>query len=122
VSERSTSIRFPYVKARVRFAGSRAQVELVTEALLDTGFDGDIIIPAHFADELGPPDAVLDWQMADGSIVRGGLYSADVQLDGLSIPQPAVATAMGDEFLFGRGLIENYRIVLDHGREVVVEP
>jgi hypothetical protein len=29
---------------------------------------------------------------------------------------------MGDEFLFGRGLIENYRIVLDHGREVVVEP
>jgi hypothetical protein len=28
---------------------------------------------------------------------------------------------MGGEFLVGRVFLENYRVILDHGREVVVE-
>ncbi len=37
-------------------------------------------------------------------------------------PLPAVVTVPGDELLVGVGLARHFRIVLDHGRQVIVEP
>jgi hypothetical protein len=35
---------------------------------------------------------------------------------------PGAITAIGSESLVGRGVIDRFRVILDHGRNIIVEP
>jgi predicted aspartyl protease len=61
---------FPYILLTVAIRNREERVE----ALLDTGFDGDIVIPPHLLTNGTPPESYLRWTLADGSTVMAPAY------------------------------------------------
>jgi len=61
------------------------------------------------------------WELGDGSLTQGQDYVGNVKIIGLSDNIEARITAIGNEFIIGRALIDQYRVILDHGRRVEVE-
>src|SRR5438105_8462844 len=112
-----TSHRFPYLPIRISVRDHTADLE----ALLYTGFDGHVVIPARMITDVDPPDGHVRWTLADGSPVVAPYFVGTVQVGGLG-PFPAVITALGDEPLVGREVATHFTITLDHGRRVIVEP
>ena len=45
-------------------------------AFVDTGFDGFLILPDRYLPQLGPPDFVGRWTLADGSTVEAAEFRA----------------------------------------------
>ena len=116
------SHRFPYVRIHLRILGQQSEVELDQDALLDTGFDGQVILPMAMLDRLGVPESTHHWTLADGSPALSYTYAGLVQLAGLSQETRVSVDVIGSEVMIGRRLIEPFRVTLDHGREVIVEP
>ena len=108
---------YPYLK--VYLALRSYQTEVL--AYIDTGFDGYLIMPVGLTQELGKPDYISRWELGDGSLTEGQDYVGSVRIIGLSDNIEARITAIGNEFIIGRALIDQYRVVLDHGRRVDVE-
>lgn len=114
---RLTSSRFPYLPVHLEVR--RGVHDL--EALLDTGFDGDIALPTDLIMNGDPPDGHQRWRLADGSTALAPFYLGIVKLATTELSDIHV-TAMGDEPIVGRGIISQFTLILDHGRRVVVEP
>lgn len=112
-----TSRRFPYLPVRVEVHG------FVYEgyALLDTGFDGDVILPERCVSDIGAAGWHRHYILADGSEVRAPIYDGSLAFNGLG-PFPSVIAVIGDEALIGVHAIRRFRVILDHGQRVVVEP
>ena len=110
------SRRFPYLPLSIHIRGRRITVE----ALIDTGFDGDVVVPRDLlADDL-LPDSDTRWWLPDGSAISAPSYDGVAQigqLDGVDV----TVVSLGDEALVGRGVIDRYRLILDHGVRVIVE-
>ena len=113
---RLESTRFPYLPVHLSVGSRSVQVE----ALLDTGFDGHIALPAHLLADNEQPDLYVTWTMADGSEVLAPTFIGTAQL-GEFDPVSALVTTMGDEPLVGRGVTDRFAITLDHGQKIVVE-
>jgi hypothetical protein len=64
--------RFPHVPIRFELG----DVAFDAEALVDTGFDGHVVLPIEFfgGDELPRPHGYTPWQLADGSIVSVQIF------------------------------------------------
>lgn len=118
----ASSNRYPYLLVHVQI-GSPRHVEQVLEleALVDTGFDGGLTIPPSLIDASITPDTHLPWQLADGSQVLTPAYLASVQIGPLP-PVTTIVIALGDEPLLGRNVTDNFRLVFDHGSQIIVEP
>lgn len=115
-TERLTSYRFPYIPLRLELG----QTSYDVEALVDTGFDGDVAVP--FPLLVGRiPDSELHCQLADGSEVTAPVYLGRVALGDLATLQ-ALVLGLGTEALLGRGVTDRFRLVLDHGERVILEP
>jgi predicted aspartyl protease len=114
---RLVSRRFPYVPLQVLVGHQELQIE----ALLDTGFDGDLVLPASLLPDTLVPDGFVSWRLADGSDVYAPYHVGEARLDQLAT-LPAVITVLGDEPLVGRGVADHFSITLDHGAQLVVEP
>ena len=115
--QRVISTHFPYVPLHVAVRNRAENVE----ALLDTGFDGDIVVPEAFATGLGLPDSRSRWQLADGSLVRAPIYLGSVRI-GRTELSPVLVIALGDELLVSRNLIAHFTVILDHGHQLTFEP
>jgi predicted aspartyl protease len=115
--ERVVSSRFPYLPLQVRVGGSGRSVE----TLLDTGFDGDLAVPPGFFGEDEIPRHSVPCTLADGTEVLAPAHRGEVRL-GSTIISPAVILTLGVEVLVGRGISDRFTIILDHGRQVIVEP
>ena len=94
---RPVSPRFPNILAHVQIRQWDAEVE----ALLDTGFNGDVAIPADVLPDVGPPDGHSRWTLADGSPVFAPYFVGTVHLIGLG-PFTAVFIVLGDELSLER--------------------
>lgn len=113
-----TSSDYPYLPVRVTIRG-RSSEDL---ALIDTGFTGYLAIPATFFNgNLGLPDTRFEWELADGSTIDTPIYFGLVEIVGLPAVRAAVAV-LGDEYIVGRNVLDYYKLTLDHGQRVVVEP
>lgn len=112
-----SSPRFPYLAVRIEVG----QRDATVEALLDTGFDGDVAVPPGLVTNGHPPDGHSRWTLADGSSVLVPYYVGTVELAGLG-PFPAVVIVLGDEPLVGAGVARHVTIILDHGQRVIVQP
>jgi predicted aspartyl protease len=116
VSRRVVSSRFPYLPITLRVR----QHVITLDALIDTGFDGHLVVPADTL--VGEPaDAYLPYRLADGSSVVCDALSGTVELGGL-VQFPAIVAALGGECLIGRGITDQLRLILDHGTQVIAEP
>lgn len=117
VSQRVTSSRFPYLPIHLWVRQRSDQVE----ALLDTGFDGDVALPPEAITDGDRPDGYLPWTLADGSEVLAPAYRSSAQV-GTMPSFSAVIIALGEEPLVGRGVSDRFSIILDHGQRLIVEP
>ena len=111
------SDRFPYLPLTLTVRGA----VFTCTALLDTGFDGAIIVPEGFFPPSLRPSRDLLWTLADGSPILAPSWWGTAQLGTL----PAIGAtivALGNEFLIGRRVSDRYRIVLDRGQHLTVEP
>lgn len=109
--------RFPYIPIGVHVRHETADYE----ALLDTGFDGAVIVPQDFAIGLGQPDQLQRLELADGSPVLGFVYRGRISMGPLGA-LPVDVIALGNECLIGRQVSDRFTVILDHGRQIIVEP
>lgn len=111
------SERFPYLPIRLLVAGRSIE----TDALLDTGFDGAVVIPDDFLGADASPDVYAPWMLADGSAVLAPVYIGMLRIGDFE-PVRVLTTALGREMLLGRAVSDRFRITLEHGRRLIVEP
>ena len=111
------SSRFPYLTLQVTV--DERLIEIM--GLIDTGFDGDLVLPPAEIDSRRMPDEYRIWALADGSETVTPIYYGNVRLATMPRLQVDIA-ALGDEAIIGRGITDHYRLILDHGRQVIVEP
>jgi len=116
MSQQVISSRYPYLPIRLTIRG---QIQAV-EALLDTGFDDDVIVPDSLLISLGWPDGYLRWTLADDSQVNSPSYFGTVDV-GTFGPYHVAISILGGEPIVGRGLADRFAITLDHGQRVIVE-
>jgi clan AA aspartic protease len=109
----------PYPSLRIRFVAQRVEGE--TFALVDTGFDGHLVIPAAATEALPQPLYRRRVRTASGEIVRVPVYIGTVELVDRPGPVEALIIGLGDEYLIGLATLNHFRVTFDHGQRVVVE-
>lgn len=114
---RLISERFPYVAITLTVRDLRVEVD----ALLDTGFDGEIIVSADLIPPSMRPHRYLRWTLVDGSRVRALAYAGTIQIGELGTLGVSIS-AVGDEVLIGRRVIEKFRRILEYGERLILEP
>ncbi|OGH17985.1 MAG: hypothetical protein A2868_03560 [Candidatus Levybacteria bacterium RIFCSPHIGHO2_01_FULL_40_15b] len=98
------------------------------EALFDSGFSGDVSVPAELVGngKAPPPEGHVPITIADGSVVWVPSYEGHVTFKEFAgrIPQPIGVSVfvMGNEVLVGRNLMNHFKVTLDHGRTLTIEP
>src|SRR5437764_6408030 len=114
-----TSAHFPYIPVTVVL---NKRTETV-EALLDTGFDGDLIIPEGLMTNGKPPDSYLRFTLADqATSVMAPAYLGLVRVaDFESNEYATYISVLGTEAIIGRNLLRHFQITLDHGRKVSIQ-
>ena len=112
-----TSRRSPYLTLSVHVNGQVRRFE----ALLDTGFDGEIVVPEDSPLVAGRPDKYASTMLADGSLSLHAAFRGHVDLPPLGSYQVQVI-ALGDECLIGRGVSDRFRVTFDHGQTLTIEP
>jgi predicted aspartyl protease len=94
--------------------------------LIDTGFSGDIVVPATGELKQYPPDAYATWTMADGSEVLAAVFMGSIRFPDLNEDVAEVVgilvTVLGDQALIGQSILRRFTLTLDHGKQVILEP
>jgi len=117
VNERLESNQFPYLPIRIEVRGRIHELQ----ALVDTGFNGDVTVPPSVIGTAESPDWQLHGILADGSRLALPAYHAEVRL-GLHGPFQVSLVALGDEPTVGPRVTDRFLLILDHGRRVILEP
>ena len=108
---------YPFVSIRVDIRGHNYQ----GLALLDTGFTGELIVPQGTpSEETGLPEEHTDWELADGRVVDAPVYLGSLEIVGLSLIPSIAVIALGTEYVLGRGVLDRFEVVFDHGERVIV--
>jgi hypothetical protein len=68
------------------------------------------------------PDGHFKLIVADGSSVEAPFCLGDIQLIGFPPITDVEIVCLGDEYIIGRGILDRFEIVLDHGRRVILRP
>lgn len=110
------SSRFPYLSLTLTLHGRTETVE----ALIDTGFEGDVVLPADFVGAGHAPESTFWWILADGSRVQAPGYFGAARV-GHAAEFVVAVSLLGREPIVGRGVIDRFTIILDHGQRVIIE-
>jgi predicted aspartyl protease len=101
-------------------------MSLNIQDLIDTGFSGDIAIPATEELRGYEADAYATWAMADGSEVMAPVFLGTIRFPDLDnetgVMVGVTLTVLGDQPFIGQSILRNFTITLDHGRKVILEP
>lgn len=111
------SERFPYLTIALTVQDRNSSLE----ALIDTGYDGDMVVPEGLIDHSVLVDGSIVLILADGSERETPAYLAEATIGPIRMSN-VVLTVLGTAALVGRGLIQRFRVTLDHGERVIVEP
>jgi len=95
------------------------QVHQEVLAFVDTGFDGFLILPETYLPQLGTPDFVGRWSLADGSVVEAAEFRGTVAITGLQAVIQARITCLSTEIILGRAVVDRFAITFDHGRRII---
>lgn len=111
------SYRYPYLPIQFQVGAYQADAE----ALIDTGFDGCLVVPEVFAMLMGQPSDIAVWELGDGSTIIADQYRGPIHVGPhLSFPVADI-TCTGNEFLVGRELLDRLRLILDRGQQLIVD-
>lgn len=107
---------------KITVVGKHGQQEV--EALIDTGFTGELQLPLHVAVPLGLSLAgAATYQLADGSLCKQMLFSASV-VWGTTTRLITVNVVDTDTALIGGGLLHGYFLGVDFEKKslIIKEP
>jgi clan AA aspartic protease len=126
MSKKLTNSKYPFLPLTIRVrVSNRKSIDLNTQALIDTGFSGDIVVPVTEELKQSPPDAYATWTMADGSEVLAPIFLGSIrfpQLDEDVAEMVGVTvTVLGDQPLIGQSILRRFTLTLDHGKQVILE-
>jgi predicted aspartyl protease len=121
------STKYPFLPLTVRVRiTNRKNLNLDIQGLIDTGFSGDIAIPATGELREHEPDAYATWAMADGSEVMAPVFLGTIRFPDLDEEKATMVgvtiTVLADQSLIGQSVLRNFTLTLDHGKRVVLEP
>lgn len=116
ISMSLVSFRFPYIRVNLSFLRRK----LKTEALVDTGFDGGMILPPKMILNGEPPLGYSSWTLASGEQVNAPYFLGKVRI-GKFKPVNVLITVLGDEPLIGRKVTDQFKVIFDHGKRIIVE-
>jgi predicted aspartyl protease len=127
MSNKLISAKYPYLPLTIHVrVSNRKHIDINTQALIDTGFSGDIVVPATGELKQSPPDAYATWTMADGSEVMAPIFLGTIrfpQLDEDVAEMVGITvTVLGDLALIGQSVLRRFTLTLDHGKQVILEP
>ena len=109
---------FPYLRVRISLKGWETEAV----ALMDTGFTGDVMIPDGILPaDIGSPDSVREYRVADGRFVTSEMFYGDLEIPGLPPIAHVAIGVMGSKYLIGEGIIRRYTVILDRGERVIIE-
>ena len=114
---RVESNHFPYLPVTLSLHGHRLEFE----ALLDTGFDGGLAVPQSSVAFAPSTSLRIGALLADGSLVNAPAYRGAVRIGSLP-PVDTRILVIGNAPVLGREVADQYKITLDHGKRIVVEP
>ncbi len=90
------------------------------EFLIDTGFDGSLIVPTEIADGLSLRfEGFEEFHSVTGQIFVAIAYSIEIDWLGQKIRVPVAASYEVTEGLLGSHMLENCRLTIDYGRRTV---
>ncbi len=82
------------------------------DAVIDTGFNDELTLPANVIDERGLPYAApSSAALAGGQVVEVGFFRAAIVWDGR--PRQTLVIELAGIPLVGMGLLDGYRLTLD---------
>ena len=117
-AEQASTI-YPFLSVHIRIR----EWEEETLALVDTGFEGSLVIPYSAFDSIvGNPDTSSNWSLADGSIVETPVYVGNLEIRGFSVIPDLDISLMGSDYILGRNVTDRFEIILDHGRRLIIRP
>src|SRR5690349_18994737 len=117
-----TSSRYPYLPVHVQIITQGAiAYEFDIEPAVDTGFDGGLTVSSNVIPSHIPAFGHSDWKLADETEIRLPVYSAYVKIGNLT-RVPTLVLVLGQDPLLGRHVIDNFRLIFDHGTQLTVEP
>lgn len=110
------STRYPYVTIALTIEDH----SISTEAVCDTGFDGDLAVPSELVPSDASPATYQTWRTAFESQHEAPVYIGTVTI-GQYDAIPARIAVLGTETILVRGIIDRYSVLFDHGERVVIE-
>ena len=116
------SSEYPFLDIRVQIGDRFApDYEFEVRALVDTGFDGGLAVPRRLIPGSITPMGQSVWNLAEGTEITAFSYFCHVTIGHLQ-PVATVAITLDGDALLGRHVIDKFRFVFDHGRQLIVEP
>ena len=89
---------------------------IAVQALVDTGFDGDLCIPLALAMTVGLELKDADYvELADGSIHRELIFHGTVRVGDLSPKEGQIVLTNSEQPLIGAGMFERLKLEIDYG-------
>ena len=127
MSNKLTSNKYPFLPLSIHVRVShRKKLDIHTQVLIDTGFSGDIVVPVTEELKQYPPDAYTTWTMADGSEVMTPIFLGSIRFpefdEDVAEMVGVTITVLGDQALIGQSILRRFRLTLDHGKQVILEP
>lgn len=110
------SPHFPYLPINIQVHRHSKNIQ----ALIDTGFDGFVVISRQALVNGDPPDGYIPCTLADGSKIAAPFYRGTIRIGNFA-SFICVILAMGDESLIGRKVIDRFKVIFDHGKKVIIE-
>jgi len=99
----------------------RTQLDSIdVEMLVDTGFDGGLIIPSQIVDQLKPRfEGIDELQSVTGEKIFAEAYSIEIGWLGTVIRVPIVVSSKINEAILGSQMLKNCRLTIDYGHRTV---
>lgn len=110
------SSHFPYLPIEVTFKQNKHTLE----TLLDTGFDGYLVLPPGLVTNGEVADLYESCKLADNSVIKVPVFIGSVKIARKKLNK-VTFLIMGDEPIIGREVIKHFKIILDHGRKIILE-
>ncbi len=118
MAESLTSTKFPYLPVQVIIRGQ----ERTGMVLVDTGFDGGLIIPDEWRRIVeGLPDGSMKGRVADQRVTRAPFYLGHLGIPNFVQVPNIECTVLGKQYILGRDFIRLFKITLDHGERLILE-
>jgi predicted aspartyl protease len=116
------SHHYPYLPVSLSLPKANTQLQSPRgfEALVDTGFTGDLLIPSQWLQSEELPHAYANWTMADGSEVMAPIFTGVLSFPKLSGEIPVSVVSLGEQAIIGRGVIDQFHLTLDHGKRLIL--